>query len=234
MAYQPILISFLDSNRIPAHPGDAFSSSRAVSAAPSAHRSFATCARGAQIQSAGSAARVIRQGCGAGPHWQPRRWNRRSSHLWSVGQWASLVKPGTRPPVAPVMESRLMCTALPSEVMPNTAVNLTGPEVTCSLIKLQLYDGTGYLDTFLTKFQRMAVYLCSDDEDIFHYLCACLEETRDKSCGTLVLVRQPLIRTTSRQGLALSSKQRDLRPSCAPGVELLTNLSSNCTRISVA
>jgi len=43
------------------------------------------------------------------------------------------------------------------------------------LIKLQSYNGTGSLDTFLTKFQCMASYLCWDEKDMFHYLCTSLE-----------------------------------------------------------
>jgi len=43
------------------------------------------------------------------------------------------------------------------------------------LIKLQAYDGSGSLQTFLIKFQGMAAYLCWDNEDIFHHLCVSLE-----------------------------------------------------------
>ena len=40
--------------------------------------------------------------------------------------------------------------------------------------KLLSYDGSGSLDTFLTKFQHMASYL-HWDEDVFHHLCTSLE-----------------------------------------------------------
>jgi len=43
------------------------------------------------------------------------------------------------------------------------------------LIKLQSYDGTESLDTFLTKIQCMACYVQLDDEDMFHHLCASLK-----------------------------------------------------------
>jgi len=45
------------------------------------------------------------------------------------------------------------------------------------LIKLQQCDGTGSLNTFLTKFQCMASYLWWDEEDMFHHLCPSLEGT---------------------------------------------------------
>ena len=61
-------------------------------------------------------------------------------------------------PEARVMHPpQLTYTALPSEVTPNIAISPTGPKVTRSVMKLQLYDGAGSLDTFLTKFQRMAM-----------------------------------------------------------------------------
>jgi len=43
------------------------------------------------------------------------------------------------------------------------------------LIKLQSFDGTESLDTFLTKFQHMGSYLSWDDEDMLYHLCASLE-----------------------------------------------------------
>jgi len=44
-----------------------------------------------------------------------------------------------------------------------------------SFIKLQAYDGTGSLETFLMKFCHMANYLQWDDEDTFHHLSASSE-----------------------------------------------------------
>jgi len=55
--------------------------------------------------------------------------------------------------------------------MSNVTVNLAEPKVMRHLIKLQQYNGTGSLDTFLTKFQRMVTYQQWDDEDMFYYLC---------------------------------------------------------------
>jgi len=43
------------------------------------------------------------------------------------------------------------------------------------LLKLQTFDGTGSLDTFLNKFQRMAKYLRWDEEDEFNHLCVSFE-----------------------------------------------------------
>ena len=37
------------------------------------------------------------------------------------------------------------------------------------------YDGTGSLETFLAKFEQMAVYLKWNEIDRFHHLCASLE-----------------------------------------------------------
>jgi len=65
--------------------------------------------------------------------------------------------------------------ASPSELMPRATVSLVGLKAMCPLIKLPQYDGTGSLDTFLMKFQHMASYLCWDDEDRFHCLCASLK-----------------------------------------------------------
>ena len=62
----------------------------------------------------------------------------------------------------------------PPEVMSNTTVNPVGPKAH-PLIKLQQYNRTRSLDTFLSKFQRMASYLRRDDEDMFCHLCASLE-----------------------------------------------------------
>ena len=44
-----------------------------------------------------------------------------------------------------------------------------------SLLKLQCYDGSDSLETFLLKFQHLAVYLKWNEEDRFHHLCASLE-----------------------------------------------------------
>jgi len=49
------------------------------------------------------------------------------------------------------------------------------PRVSLSLIKLQPYNATGSLDTFLARFQRMARYLDWTEEDQYYLLCASLE-----------------------------------------------------------
>ena len=50
-----------------------------------------------------------------------------------------------------------------------------GVKASRPLYKLQLYDGSASLDTFLMKFRGMADYLQWDKEDTFHHLCASLE-----------------------------------------------------------
>ena len=82
----------------------------------------------------------------------------------------------TWPPVVFVGGPQLNYVALPLEVMSRATVSPVGVKVLHSLIKLQQYDGTGSLDTILVKFQRMASYLWWDEEDMFHHLCASLEE----------------------------------------------------------
>jgi len=44
-----------------------------------------------------------------------------------------------------------------------------------SLLKLLRNDGSDSLETFLLKFQHLAVYLKWNEEDRFHHLCASLE-----------------------------------------------------------
>ena len=43
------------------------------------------------------------------------------------------------------------------------------------MLKLQHYDGTESLDTFLRKFQSMATYLRWEEADIKYHLCGSLE-----------------------------------------------------------
>ena len=43
------------------------------------------------------------------------------------------------------------------------------------MLKLQHYDGSTSLDTFLLKFRQMARYLQWDDKDQFSHLCASLD-----------------------------------------------------------
>ena len=42
-------------------------------------------------------------------------------------------------------------------------------------MKLTPYNGTGSLESFLEKFLRMADYLCWEEGDKYHHLCASLE-----------------------------------------------------------
>jgi len=66
---------------------------------------------------------------------------------------------GTDLPAASVTTTRLTST-----------VNSSRPKVSRLLIKLQLYDGTGSLETVLAKFQRMAKYLSWTDADRYYHL----------------------------------------------------------------
>jgi len=60
--------------------------------------------------------------------------------------------------------------------MPSTTANTsTGKTLQC-LIKLQPYNGSGSLETFLAKFQRrMIYYLQLDPEDTYYHLCISLQ-----------------------------------------------------------
>jgi len=82
---------------------------------------------------------------------------------------------GMRPPVVRVERPQLNHVTMPLELMPRATVSPVGWKVMGPLIKLPQFDGTGSLDTFLTKFQHLAAYLRWDDEDTFHHLCASLE-----------------------------------------------------------
>ena len=50
-----------------------------------------------------------------------------------------------------------------------------GAKLRHPLLKLQHYDGSESLDTFLLKFHHMALYLQWNDEDKFNHLCASLD-----------------------------------------------------------
>jgi len=59
--------------------------------------------------------------------------------------------------------------------MSRATISPVGPKAMSPLIKLQQYDGTGSMDTFLSKLQCMASYLQWDEEDMFHHICTNLE-----------------------------------------------------------
>jgi len=61
------------------------------------------------------------------------------------------------------------------EAASTAAAGSAGSRVSRSLIKLQPYNGTGSLETFLAKFHRMARYLDWSDDDKYYHLCASLE-----------------------------------------------------------
>jgi len=48
------------------------------------------------------------------------------------------------------------------------------------MLKLQRYDGTDRLDTFLRKFHSMSQYLQWNEEDAMYHLCGCLEGAADQ------------------------------------------------------
>ena len=80
-----------------------------------------------------------------------------------------------RPPAECVGAVQLNHAASLKELMPRGRVSLVGVKAMHPLIKLQSFDGTGSLDTFLMKFQCMASYLHWDEENRFHQLCVSLE-----------------------------------------------------------
>jgi len=65
------------------------------------------------------------------------------------------------------------------EVPSTTADSSDGKTPGC-LIKLQPYNGSGSLETFLAKFHCMACYLQFDREDTYYHLCASLEGATDQ------------------------------------------------------
>jgi len=58
---------------------------------------------------------------------------------------------------------------------PTATANASSRKTPRCLIKLQPYDGSESLETFLAKFQRMARYLQWDQEDTYYHLCDSLE-----------------------------------------------------------
>jgi len=52
------------------------------------------------------------------------------------------------------------------------------------MLKLQCYDGTDSLDTFLRKFQSMARYLQWSEEDAMYIFADAWKELPVRSCGT--------------------------------------------------
>jgi len=120
------------------------------------------------------------------------------------------------------------------ELMPKAIVSLVGPKAMHPLIKLLSFDGTGSLDTFPTKFQHMASYLCWGDDDMFHHLCASLEGAAEQVLWDI----GPRATTADivcllQTSLKLSSKQNVLKQSCMIGEGLLGSPSNNCTKTSV-
>jgi len=84
---------------------------------------------------------------------------------------------GTWLPVVFVGGPQLNHATSPLELMSRATISPVGPKaMRPPLIKLQSFDGTGSLEIFLTTLQHMASYLHLDNEDMFHHLCANLEE----------------------------------------------------------
>jgi len=72
------------------------------------------------------------------------------------------------PPPNATTERRHRC-------MSHLTTTSTGAKAKHPLLKLQHFNGSGSLETFLMKFQHMAAYLHWDDEDTFSHLCASLD-----------------------------------------------------------
>jgi len=81
---------------------------------------------------------------------------------------------GTRPPVNWSGVSQSSYVTLLQEPQSWAPAAMTGVKAGRPLHKLEPYDGSESLDTFLLKFRRMADYLRWDEEDTFHHLCASL------------------------------------------------------------
>jgi len=80
----------------------------------------------------------------------------------SVGGQASPLKNGKRGHQLLLSEDLGSCVTAGADVKGNCS--LAGPKAMHPLIKL--YNGTGSVDTFLTKFRHMAKYLRWDNEDV--------------------------------------------------------------------
>jgi len=91
---------------------------------------------------------------------------------------------GTRPPVGPVGASQLTQVATPMEYRPQATSTLASARTLHQLLKLQRFDGSGGLDTFLVKFQHLVSNLNWNEEDAVHHLCGSLEgATGQVICG---------------------------------------------------
>jgi len=77
--------------------------------------------------------------------------------------------------VGPVGATQLSQLAMPPEYRLQTTSSLAGGRMTSQMPKLQHFDGSGSLDTFLPKFQSMASYLRRNEEDAMYHLCGSLE-----------------------------------------------------------
>jgi len=95
------------------------------------------------------------------------------------------------------------------------------------------YDGSRCLETFLMKFQRMAAYLCWDDEDTFHHPCASLDGVVGQvlwDAGPCVTTADLIHLLQTRFGTQLQAES--LTQSCVLG-EGTKGPFNHCTRTSV-
>jgi len=122
------------------------------------------------------------------------RWQRQQGHCptsqQSNGGRASSLKPGNAATCHACQRTlpELRHLAAGADVKGNRQSG--GPKAMRHLLKLQQYNGTGSLDTFLTKFQCMASYLRWDDEDKFYLFCTSFKGAAGQVSGTWALVRQ--------------------------------------------
>ena len=82
---------------------------------------------------------------------------------------------GTRPPTDFVRPPQCDTGVVPPTSTPQASAMPVGVRGKHPLFKLQHYDGSASLDTFLLKFHHMARYLRWDEEDQFSHLCASLD-----------------------------------------------------------
>jgi len=82
---------------------------------------------------------------------------------------------GTLLSFGPMGTSQLNQLLVPPEYRPQAASTPAGGRMTCQMLKLQRFEGTESLDTFLLKFQNMARYLHWNEEDALYHLCGSLK-----------------------------------------------------------
>jgi len=130
---------------------------------------------------------------------------------------------GTRPPYGQPGATQLNQSMIPPEYRPQVTSTPAVGRGTRQMLKLQRYDGTENLDTFLRKFHSMLRYLQWNEDDTMYHLCGSLEGAagqvlldigRDDGGRHQAPADQIRYRTTSRTiqsgvGCATTTSRRD-------------------------